>query len=278
MQNYFRFEFPQASGSKQEELLAELAEWPFEGFEEKNDCLIAFVPERDCDSELRAFISEICHLNNWPAIKEEIIAPQNWNEEWEKQYEPVIVDNFCAIRASFHKRPENVSHEIIITPKMSFGTGHHATTHMMVQAMEKIDFNKKLVLDYGCGTSVLAILAAKLGATHCDAVDIDEWAYENSLENIEMNNVTACIAVYQGDLDVVPTNVYDVILANINRHIIERSLSELAKRTKSGGSLLCSGFLDTDIQLISNEALNCGFVLKDELATERWRCLHFTKI
>jgi len=278
MQNYIRFEFPQAAGAKQEELLAELAEWPFEGYEEKNDCLIAFVPEADCDSVLRAFITEICQLNNWSTIKEEIIAPQNWNEEWEKQYEAVIVDNFCAIRASFHDPLKDVQHEIIITPKMSFGTGHHATTHMMVQAMEKLDFNKKLVLDYGCGTSVLAILAAKLGASHCDAVDIDEWAYENSLENIELNNVSDRIAVYMGDLDAVPAKVYDVILANINRHIIERSLSEMAALTKSGGSLLCSGFLDTDIQLISNEAKECGFELTGEIAIERWRCQHFTKI
>jgi ribosomal protein L11 methyltransferase len=144
--------------------------------------------------------------------------------------------------------------------------------------MEKIDFNKKLVLDYGCGTSVLAILAAKLGATHCDAVDIDEWAYENSLENIEMNKVADCISVYQGDLDAVPTNVYDIILANINRHIIERSLADMAVLTKSGGSLLCSGFLDTDLQLIITEAKVCGFELQDEIAIERWRCLHFIKI
>jgi ribosomal protein L11 methyltransferase len=278
MQNYLKFEFPQASGPKQEELLAELAEWPFEGFEEKNDCLIAFVPEDEFSPELREYISEICHLNNWASIKAEIIAPQNWNENWEKQYEPVVVNNFCIIRATFHQKREDILHDIVITPKMSFGTGHHATTNMMVQAMEKLNFNKKLVLDFGCGTSVLAILAAKLGALHCDAVDIDDWAYENSLENIVLNNVEQTISVYKGDLDAVPTKKYDIILANINRHIIERSLEDIASLTNSGGSLLCSGFLDTDISLIRTEALRTGFELKDEIAIERWRCLHFTKI
>ena len=277
MQNYHRFEFPQSTGPRQEELLAELAEWPFEGFEEKNDSLIAFIPENELSSELRDFITEICHQFNWSNIKEEIIAPQNWNENWEKQYEPVCVNNFCVIRAAFHPKFEHVEHEILITPKMSFGTGHHATTHMMVQAMEKIDFNNKKVLDFGCGTSVLAILAVKLGAIHCDAVDIDEWAYENSIENIGINDVDTKIKVYMGDWEKVPSTKYDIILANINRHIIERTLSDMANAAKPGTSLLCSGFLDTDIELIETEAQRVGFIMSGEIASERWRCLHFVK-
>jgi len=277
MQNYIKFEFPQSGEPKQEELLAELADWPFEGFEERNDCLLAFIPEADLSKELRAYITEICYQNNWSSLKEEVIAPQNWNQNWEEQYEPVSVKNFCNIRAVFHEKNELVSHDIVITPKMSFGTGHHATTYMMVLTMEKLDFNKKLVLDFGCGTSVLAILAAKLGAIHCDAVDIDEWAYENSIENIALNEVENKVNVIQGDWDKVPKKQYDIILANINRHIIERSLTDMASICKQSGAMLCSGFLDSDLYLICNEAEKNGFLLKNEIATDRWRCLHFTK-
>jgi ribosomal protein L11 methyltransferase len=277
MQNYYRFEFPQPSGPRQEELLAELIEWPFEGFEERNDCLLAFIPESEVNTELKEFVNEICRLYNWSTVKKEIIEPKNWNEDWENKYEAVIVGNFCAIRANFHLLEADVKHEIIITPKMSFGTGHHETTHMMVQAMEKIDFVKKNVLDFGCGTSVLAILATKLGAEHCDAVDIDEWAYENSIENVTINNVQNRIDIFLGDWEVVPSVKYDIILANINRHIILRSLTDMANKIISGGSILCSGFLDSDIELIRTESEIAGLTLKEEYSIDRWRCLHFSK-
>jgi ribosomal protein L11 methyltransferase len=278
MENYIRFEFPEPAGATQELLLAELSSWPFEGFEEQDRCLVAFIPESDCDSELRSFLVEICHQHNWSKLKEEIIAPQNWNAEWEKQYEAVIVNDFCAVRASFHEPIKQVEHEIVITPKMSFGTGHHATTYMMMLEMKSCNFRDKVVLDYGCGTSVLAILAAKLGAKHVDAVDIDYWAYENSLENVSMNAVEKQISVFEGDWDAVPEKQYDIVLANINRHIIMGSMEEMVNCLSGNGELLCSGFLDTDVDMINKEAEASGMILVNTLSVEKWRCLHFRKL
>ncbi len=278
MENYLRFEFPQPIGPEQEELLAELAEWPFDGFEEQNNCLVAYIPESGCDKNLRDYLSELFHQKNWSNVKEEIIVPQNWNAEWEKQYEPVIVNNFCAIRATFHEVIENVAHEVVITPKMSFGTGHHATTFMMVREMEKYDFGNKTVLDYGCGTSVLAILAAKLGATQVDAIDIDHWAFENSLENIALNNVSDKINVFEGDWTILPSNSsYDFILANINRHIILSSMADMAARIIKGGYLLCSGFLVGDVDMISTAAIESGMKMVFVSDIEQWRCITFVK-
>jgi ribosomal protein L11 methyltransferase len=278
MENYLRFEFPQPIGEAQEELLAELAEWPFEGFEEQRDCLVAYIPEASCTAEVREYLKELSLQNNWASVKEEIIAPQNWNAEWEKQYEPVIVGDFCAIRATFHEPIPGIEHEIVITPKMSFGTGHHATTYMMVEAMSRLDFSDKTVLDYGSGTSVLAILAVKLGATHVDAVDIDPWAYENSLENAAINWVSAYIQVIEGDWSQVPPNTqYDIILANINRHIILGSMADMSAQLKSGGNLLCSGFLEGDVELVTEAAAAAGIKLVNISAQEQWRCLAFVK-
>jgi ribosomal protein L11 methyltransferase len=278
MENYLRFEFPQSIGPEQEELLAELAEWPFDGFEEQNNCLVAYIPESDCDKNLRDYLSELFHQKNWSNVKEEIIAPQNWNAEWEKQYEPVLVNSFCAIRATFHEPVPNVEYEIVITPKMSFGTGHHATTFMMVREMKKYNFTNKAVLDYGCGTSVLAILAAKLGADQIDAIDIDHWAYENSLENIAINDVQGKIKVFEGDWTILPENSsYDIILANINRHIILGSMPDMAARINNGGYLLCSGFLEGDVDMITEAANESGMKLVFIAETEQWRCLTFVK-
>jgi ribosomal protein L11 methyltransferase len=278
MENYIRFEFPVPIGADQELLLAELSSWPFEGFEEQDNCLVAFIPESDCNAELRSFLDEICHQHNWSKLKEEIIAPQNWNAEWEKQYEAVIVEDFCAVRASFHEPIKQVEHEIVITPKMSFGTGHHATTYMMMLEMKSCIFLDKIVLDYGCGTSVLAILAAKLGAKHVDAVDIDYWAYENSIENVAMNAVEKQISVFEGDWTSVPEKQYNIVLANINRHIIMDSMKEMADCLTVNGELLCSGFLDSDVDMISQEAEASGMELVNTLSIEKWRCLHFRKL
>jgi len=278
MENYLRFEFPQPIGAVQEELLAELAEWPFDGFEEQSNCLVAYIPEVSCDAEVREYIKELSLQNNWGTIKEEIIAPQNWNAEWEKQYEPVVVGNFCAIRATFHAPIPNIEYDIVITPKMSFGTGHHATTCMMVEAMSRIDFSDKIVLDYGSGTSILAILAAKLGAKHVDAVDIDTWAYENSLENTAINNVSEKIQVLEGDWSQVPKDTqYDIILANINRHIILGSMADMSAQLKSGGNLLCSGFLEADVELVAQAAAAAGIELVHVSTEEQWRCVAFVK-
>lgn len=278
MENYIRFEFPQFEGEAQEILLAELAEWPFEGFEEQKNSLIAFIPESAYNDKIKAFLEELQHTKNWQPIKAEIIQPQNWNASWEAQYEAVPVDDFCIIRAIFHEAVPGFEHEIVITPKMSFGTGHHATTYMMVQQMRIEDFTNKKVLDYGCGTSVLAILAIKLGAESCDAIDIDYWAYENSLENVKLNLTNHKINVFEGDWSVLNSEVkYDIILANINRHIILASMQNMVARLNRGGSLLCSGFLDADADMVIAAAKDAGLTLKKILDNEQWRCISFVK-
>jgi ribosomal protein L11 methyltransferase len=214
---------------------------------------------------------------DWIKIDREIIEPVNWNQEWENNYEPVIVDDFCAVRATFHESVSRVQYEIVITPKMSFGTGHHATTYMMISEMRNVDFLNKRVLDYGCGTSVLAILASKLGATSLDAVDNDEWAYENSKENILINDVKNVNLTHGDILSLKNDSKYHVILANINRHIILDTMEEMNSKLESNGFLLCSGFLEDDVEMIVNEARKCNIEFVKKIERESWRCLLFVK-
>lgn len=278
MGNYLKFTFIQPSGDEQEELLAELAELPFEGFEEHDNVLIAYIPEKFYDDNCKEFVIELCHQKNWEIPVEEVIAPQNWNAQWEKDFDPVIIGNFCAIIASFHHNIPEVKYQILITPKMSFGTGHHPTTYMMVNEMQYLDFKLKKVLDYGCGTSVLAILSAKLGAASIDAIDNDHWAYENSIENVIINNVRDSIKLYEGDWSVLGNNLnYDFILANINRHVILDTMNQMSSALNKGGKLLCSGFLDNDVDLIIEAAKKEGLNFLKLSEYDQWRCLVFVK-
>jgi ribosomal protein L11 methyltransferase len=279
MESYIQFTFQLAAGPMQELLIAELTDWPFEGFEEQSEHLIAFIPESDCDSDLRNMVTELVGRYGVLSVEEQIILPTNWNADWERNYEPVLVDSFCVVRADFHPNYENIAHEILITPKMSFGTGHHATTFMMIQAMQPIDFKEMKVLDYGCGTAVLAILAAKLGALHIDAIDNDTWAYQNSLENIALNNCQQIISVQEGDWSVVAPNViYNIILANINRNIILQSMPAMAAQLADDGVLLCSGFLQNDVELIVESAGGAGLQCISSNKKEQWHCLGFKKV
>jgi ribosomal protein L11 methyltransferase len=208
MGNYIRIEIETSSAEQMEILIAELSEINFEAFEENENFLSAFIKENE-------FIEE--QLNNILLSKnicytKSIIEETNWNAKWESEFEPIIVDHFVAVRAAFHKPIEGVRHEIIITPKMSFGTGHHATTYLMLQQMENIDFSNKTVLDFGTGTGILAILAKKLGAGKVLAIDYDEWSINNAKENFTANNCTDIVLVQEDNLDGLET--FDVILAN----------------------------------------------------------------
>jgi ribosomal protein L11 methyltransferase len=278
MENYYRLEFPLSNSNDQEILISKLEDWPFEGYEEQKDKVLAFIPVSGFDNDLEIFLNELMIEYDWVKIDKEIIEPVNWNQEWENNYEPVIVDDFCAVRATFHAPISKVQYEIIITPKMSFGTGHHATTYMMIDAMESIDFSNKRVLDYGCGTSVLAILASKLGASSIEAVDNDEWAYENSKENVIINNIKN-VNLTHGDLSAVENEFnYHVILANINRHIILDTMDEMSVKLEENGFLLCSGFLQEDVEMIIEEAKNHELVFVEKNERESWRCLLFKKV
>ena len=199
------------------------------------------------------------------SFSETTIEETNWNQLWESSFEPVVVDDFVAVRADFHKTMKDVKHEIIITPKMSFGTGHHATTYMMLQQMRKVDFKDKVVFDFGTGTGVLAILAEKSGAKKIIAIDNDEWSIENANENIKRNNCIAIELRLNNTADI--ESRFNIILANINKNVILENLETLERQLLPGGVLLISGLLTTDEQEILSESNKKG--LKFDTKTER---------
>jgi len=196
------------------------------------------------------------------------IEQVNWNHEWEKNFEPIVVDNEVSIRAPFHKNP-GLAYDIVIEPKMSFGTGHHETTHLMVQHLRALDLKGKQVLDMGCGTGILAIFAEMRGAGSVDAIDIDNWCYENSLENVERNQCKT-ISVYEGDSSLLKPNSYDLIIANINRNILLADMEIYIQSLKEQGILLLSGFYTEDIEIINAAAEKNGLLLDKKLERNNW--------
>jgi ribosomal protein L11 methyltransferase len=204
-----------------------------------------------------------------------VIVDQNWNAQWESSFDPIIVDDQCLIRAPFHAVEKEYTYTITIEPKMSFGTGHHATTHLIVSAMLPMDCSGKTVLDMGCGTGVLAILAEMRGSTQIDAIDIDEWAYENTLENVERN---ACkhIRTIQGGAEAIPSDArYDLILANINRNILTRDMHLYVQHMNRGASILFSGFYESDQLEIRNTAEALGLTFVSANLRNEWTMMHF---
>ncbi len=212
----------------------------YEGVEEEGNFLIAYCEEDKYDEEVLKTMLDFPETT----FTKQIIPAQNWNALWESNFEPVVVDDFAAIRADFHEPIKNVQHEIIITPKMSFGTGHHATTFMMMQQMREIDLNNKSVLDFGTGTGILAILAEKLGAKNITAIDNDDWSIENAKENFEKNNCEKITLIK--DDSVSAKENFDIILANINKHIILENIDQLQAALLPNGCLLLSGLLAED--------------------------------
>ncbi len=265
---------PKETGS--EILIAELENTPFESFEETENGLIAYIQKDLCMPEAVLNDVEILSSENFK-ISYDIneIEPINWNKEWEENFKPISVDDTCVVRATFHLK-ENVPFEIIIDPKMSFGTGHHETTFMMIQHILENEFTNKSVLDMGCGTSVLAILAEMKGAKPIDAIDIDEWCVENSIENIE-RNFCKNITVYQGDASLLNHKKYDCIIANINRNILLNDIQAYATCLHFDGNLFLSGFYTEDIPVIEECcAINAlKFISKKE--KNNWVALHFKK-
>jgi ribosomal protein L11 methyltransferase len=255
--NYYQYNFVIAEPYR-DILLAMLSELPFDTFEETPEGLHAFIPEPDTDQEaIAAQLSE--WQQQWPfQYAVTFIPAQNWNAVWESNFQPIVVDDFCGVRADFHGPSQGVEYELVINPKMAFGTGHHETTYMMMQAMRNLSLAGARVLDYGCGTGILAILAAKMGASLVDAVDIEEESAANSIENARLNQ-TPDIRVFHGTLDAVGPGPYDVILANINRNVILESLPALYAMTASPGVLLISGVLQTDEDLVTTQAESQGF-------------------
>ena len=252
-------------------LVAQLAAAGANGFEETRNSLVAFIAEDDYDETAVKEIIEKSDFKYSISVIEDI----NWNAEWESGFEPVIIDNFCAIRAAFHEPNKTVSHDIVITPKMSFGTGHHATTHMMVKAMQGLDFTGKTVFDFGTGTGVLAILAEKCGAKEITAIDNDEWSISNAAENFNGND---CHKVLLNKAESIFVEaLYDVIVANINRNIILENLGAIKQHLADGGVVLLSGLLTGDEPIILEEASRQQLRLAQRFEMSGWICLQMVK-
>lgn len=228
-------------------LQAEISEAGFDTFMEIENGFEAYAEQEKFDKEILHEIIQKYSAFTPITSYQDKIEKKNWNEEWEKNYEPVIVDDQIIIRAAFHQPSKNYPYDIIITPKMSFGTGHHQTTHLMVKTQLEIDHKNKIVMDAGCGTAVLAIMASKLGAKKIEAFDIDEWSVINGQENAEINQCNN-INIRQGKIsDLTFEDDFDIILANINKNILLQEMHQYAAYLKPGGLLLLSGFYEKDI-------------------------------
>jgi ribosomal protein L11 methyltransferase len=251
-------------------LIAFLSEMSFDAFEEVEDGIDAFILANVNTKETEAALSDLQQSFDFQWTKT-LVQHQNWNALWESNFHPVIVEGFCAIRADFHEPFENIPFEIVINPKMAFGTGHHETTYMMMATMQNLDFKHKKVFDYGCGTGILAILAVLLGAEEVEAIDIEEESYWNTVENAQRNG-TSSIKALQGTLPDVEGNDFDIILANINRNVILESLPTLYNKVKEGGFLMISGFLKQDEALLNEHCKTTGFQLQQSMERGKWIC------
>lgn len=249
-------------------LIAQLSDKGFEGFEERGNDLVAYIPESNF-REVAKEVETLTRIYGVSYVKEDI-AQTNWNAVWESNFEPVLVDTFCGIRADFHPPfSPQPQHEIIITPKMSFGTGHHATTSSVIKLMQGVEFRGKRVFDFGTGTGILAILASKMGASEVDAIDIDAWSVENTRENIQTNNARS-IKVWQSDTPRSIISTYNVVLANINRNILLEFMPDMRRLLTSGGVLILSGILKEDEKAILEAARRHALVLESQIEKDNW--------
>jgi ribosomal protein L11 methyltransferase len=254
-------------------VVAKLNEIEFESYVETQDGVDAYIQESLFNQEkLNEVIEDLQSLFQFEyTIKE--IKQENWNQQWEENFNPVEINKDCFIRAHFHDKID-CKYEIIITPKMSFGTGHHETTFLMMNEMFHIDFNNKKVLDMGCGTGILAILSKMLGSSITQAIDIDEWSYENSVENATLNN-TEDINFSLGDVTAIK-GAFDVVLANINRNIILEDISKYIDSMNENSNLLLSGFLSEDVIIIRDKVESLGLSFVSHKNKNKWNLLHFT--
>jgi ribosomal protein L11 methyltransferase len=239
-------------------------------FVDEGDSLAAYIKELDFnEAELK---------NTLPANTDysiEKIAEENWNAKWESGFSPIKVNDFVAVRASFHAAQSSVEYDLIITPKMSFGTGHHATTYMMLAAMQHIDFSNKSVIDFGAGTGVLAILAAKMGAENVLAIDNDKWSIENIHENIEVNNCQKIVVMHE---DAIPReNHANIILANITLNVLSQSSEVIFNSLNKDGFLLISGILETDMSAINRVFVKERYETVAVYQREKWACILYRR-
>jgi len=260
-------------------LIAELAALGFTTFQESDNGLgFAAFTDENVEVDRAVLESLFDKYKTASALNYQVsqIKKENWNADWEKNYEPIVVENKILVRAHFHQPQPNMLFDIIVTPKMSFGTGHHETTHQLLAMLLPIEIDGKEVLDAGCGTGILGILAMKKGAKTVEAYDIDEWAVENSKENFSLNKIEeADYSIWQGDVLSVPDKRYDIIIANINRNILMEDIQYLHKKLKPAGLLLLSGFYEKDVKDISLEAGKYELHLTGKRIKNDWAAVCF---
>lgn len=259
----------------QEILVAILGEKGFDSFQETEEGLEAYIEEG-------LFSEKELEETLLPFSLRFSVAPmddKNWNEEWEKNFESIDIDGECYVRAPFHETRPEIAKEVIIKPQMSFGTGHHSTTYLMLKTlMNDIDVHNESVLDVGCGTGILAIYAKKYGAKHVEAFDIDEWSFNNTPENILLNEIEK-FPVYQGTISSVPLekDKYGIILANINKNVLLEEIPLYTEKIAKNGYLVLSGFYENDVKDLEEAALNHGLKLQNQRLMNNWACLLFVK-
>lgn len=274
--DYIELTIPVNNAEQAEILTAWLADYPFDSFTTERTQLKAYIPQQqlaDCKEEVDALLTE----QGIAGARYVSIEAQNWNALWESNFEPVDVDGRIYIRAPFHAKPAGDAMDIVIMPKMSFGTGHHATTHLMSATLADLDLTGLHGLDMGSGTGVLAIIAVLRGATHLDAVDIDEWADENCRENIATNGVADHITPILGDASTIEGRHYDFILANINRNILLADMPRYEATLATGGTLLMSGILECDIEAITAGAEELGMQVVETRLRNGWAMVRVQK-
>ena len=273
---YIAYEFSVTPKNPATEILiAELGYVGFESFVENDTGVTAYIQKH----EWNLHILDDLYILGSPEFKIKYshheVVQTNWNKEWEKNFNPIQVDGLVSVRAPFHENP-SLKFDIVIEPKMSFGTGHHETTHMMIQHLLALDLKNKKVLDMGCGTGILAIFAEMKGAQPTDAIDIDNWCYQNSIENVQRN---ACkhITVLEGDSSLLKGKKYDVIIANINRNILLSDMKIYTDSLDQEGTLLLSGFYKDDMVVIESEVIKYGLVLDKMIQKNNWVALKYLK-
>ena len=257
--------------------IARLNEIKYESFSTDEDGLKAYIRSDLFNKEkLTEIVDDISSFTKID-LSINAIKKENWNADWENNYSPVHINRECVIRAHFHARFPNIEHEIIITPKMSFGTGHHETTFLVMNQIFELNLEGKHVLDIGSGTGVLSILASKLGAKEIVGIDIDKWAYENAIENSKLNNISN-IQFVEGTAESIGKKMYDVVLANINRNIILTDIQKYAKAMRAKSDIILSGFLKQDVKIILNKIKQLKFNLVASKNKNKWQMLHLRRV